>query len=78
MNTNGEFIPILEQDLEGSRIRLTSSPDPYTMTHKGDTGIVQRIWSDDETEVVCIDVAWDNSNTGMSLLQGIDDYEVID
>jgi Domain of unknown function (DUF4314) len=61
----------------GSRIRLLHTDNKYTSLRSGDQGKVTSITQTPEgRNQIWID--WDKYNSRLVLIEGIDDYEVID
>ncbi len=66
----------LDRTLEGRRIRLISTNDPYTKLEKGDLGTIKwerldDLWGDD-----VVSVKWD-SGSSLSLIRGRDAFTIL-
>ena len=70
------FITFLESKLINHHIVLREISDSYTLLRPGNTGVCTGVWSD-STKTIRIDVKWDNGSS-LSLIQGIDHYDLLD
>ncbi len=66
----------LDRALEGRRIRLIYTNDPYTKLEKGDLGTIKwerldDLWGDD-----VVSVKWD-SGSSLSLIRGRDAFTIL-
>ena len=66
----------VDKALEGRRIMLLYSSDPYTKLKKGDLGTIKwkridDLWGDD-----IIGINWDSGST-LSLISGKDDFTIL-
>ena len=60
---------------KGKRIRLICTKDPYTKLKKGDTGTIQfRFVNSDRIAIV---TKWD-SGSNLSVIEGVDEYEIFE
>lgn len=69
---------MFDYTLKGKRIRLIKTNDPYTDLKSGDLGTIELVNRSESYFVEPqIFIRWDNGSTLM-LLEGVDEYEVID
>ena len=66
----------LDRTLEGRRVKLVHSDDPYTKLKNGDLGTIKYerlddIWGDDT-----VSISWDSGST-LSMIRGRDSFELL-
>ena len=66
----------LNRDLEGRRIKLLYSDDPYTKLTQGDMGTIRYVRLDDLWGDTTIAVNWDSGST-LSLIENKDNFVII-
>ena len=66
----------LDRTLEGRRIELIYTTDPYTKLEKGDLGTIKWERNNDLWNEDVISVSWD-SGSNLSLIRGKDSFKIL-
>ena len=66
----------LNRTLEGRRIELIYTTDPYTKLEKGDLGTIKWERNNDLWNEDVISVSWD-SGSNLSLIRGKDSFKIL-
>ena len=66
----------LDRTLEGRRVKLIYSDDPFTKLKRGDLGTVKYERLDDIWGEDTVSISWDSGST-LSMIRGRDSFELL-